>query len=84
MLVKFRFFANTAKVQNKFLDAYQTQKPMVNFLEKSIEDIMRSFSSMFLLKDTLNKANPFLRLSTLHSNDRATQTHGQDVDPGIL
>ena len=32
MLVKFRFFANTAKVLNKFLIAYQTEKPMVPFL----------------------------------------------------
>ena len=32
MLVKFKFFANTAKVLNKFLSAYQTEKSMVPFL----------------------------------------------------
>ena len=73
MLVKFKFFANTAKVLNKFLVAYQTEKPMVPFLAHSIEDI-RSFSSMFLLKeDTLNKANTCLLLSKLHFKDRAIQ-----------
>ena len=83
MLVKFNFFANTAKVLNKFLVGYQTEKPMVPFLAQSIEDIICSFSSMFLLKDTLNKANTCLHLSKLHFKDRAIQKHGQDVDPGI-
>ena len=56
---------------------------MVLFLVQSIEDIKRSFSLIFLLKDTLNKANIFLRLSKLHFKDRAIQKHGEDVDPGI-
>ena len=38
---------------------------------------------MFLLKDTLNKANTCLHLSKLHFKDRVIQRHGQDVDPGI-
>ena len=46
---------------------------MVPFLAQSVEDITRSFSSMFLLKDTLNKSNICLLLSK----------HGQNVDPGI-
>ena len=40
MFVKFKFFANTAKALNKFLVAYQTEKPMVPFLAQSIEDII--------------------------------------------
>ena len=72
MLVSFTFFANTAKVLNKFLVAYQTEKPMVHFLAQSIEDIIHSFSSMLLLKDTLNKANICLRLSKLYFKDRAS------------
>ena len=83
MLVKFEFFANIAKVLNKFLVGYQTKKPMVPFLAQSIEDIIRSFSLMFLLKDTLNKANTFLRLSKFYFKDRAIQKHGKDVDPGV-
>ena len=57
MLVKFNFFANTAKVLNKFLVACQAEKPMVPFLAQSTEDIIHSFNLVFLLKDTLNKAN---------------------------
>ena len=38
---------------------------------------------MFLLKDTLNKADTCLCLSKLHFKDRAIQKHGQDVDLGI-
>ena len=83
MLVKFIFFANTAKVLNKLLVAYQTEKPMVPFLTQSLEDIIHSFSLMFLLKDALNKANTCLCLSKLHFRDRAIQKHGQDVDPRI-
>ena len=83
MLVEFKFFANTAKVLNKFLVAYQTEKPIVPFLAQSIEDILHSFSSVFLLKDTLNKANRCLHLSKLYFKDRAIQKHWQDVDPGI-
>ena len=70
MLVKFKIFANTAKVLSKFLVAYQTEKPMIPFLVQSVEDIICSFSSMFLLKDTLNEANTSQRLSKLHFRDR--------------
>ena len=83
MLVEFKFFANTAKVLNKFLVAYQTEMPIVPFLAQSIEDIIRSFSSVLLLKDTLNKANRCLCLSKLYFKDRAIQKHWQDVDPEI-
>ena len=83
MLVKFRFFVNTGNVLNKFLVAYQTGKSMVPFPAQCIEDIMRSFSLMFLLKDALNKANTCLRLSKLHFKDRAIQKHGHDFDPGV-
>ena len=82
MLVKFKIFANTAKVLSKFLVAYQTEKPMIPFLVQSVEDIICSFSSMFLLKDTLNEANTSQRLSKLHFRDRAIQKYGQDVDSG--
>lgn len=81
MLVKFKIFANTAKVLSKFLVAYQTEEPMIPFLVQSVEDIC-SFSSMFLLKDTLNEANTCQRLSKLHFRDRAIQKYGQDVDSG--
>ena len=50
---------------------------------QSIEDIVRSISLMFLLKDTLNKANTFLHLSKLPFKNRAIEKHRQDVDPGI-
>ena len=63
--------------------AYQTEKLTVPFLVQSVEDIIRSFNLMFLLKDTLNKANTFLRLSKLHFKDRTIQKHGEDVDPVI-
>ena len=38
---------------------------------------------MFLLKDTLIKANTCLHLSKLHFKERAVEKHEQDVDPGI-
>ena len=51
MLVKFKIFANTAKVLSKFLVAYQTEKPMILFLVQSVEDIM------FLQLDVLIKGH---------------------------
>ena len=53
----------------------------IKFFASNAQD--RSFSSMFLLKDTLIKANTCLRLSNLHFKDRTIQKHGKDVDPGI-
>ena len=38
---------------------------------------------MFLLKDTLNKANICPHLSKLHFKYREIEKHGQDADPGI-
>ena len=36
MLVKFKSFANTGKVVNKFLVAYQTEKPMVKAFSRAV------------------------------------------------
>ena len=57
--------------------------PMVPFFAQSIEDITCSSSSIFLLKDTLNKSNNISASIKFHFKVRVTQKHGQDIDPGI-
>ena len=85
MLVPVRmiFSADTARTLNKFLMIYQTEKPMVPFLADSLEDILRTFSSKFILKDTLKEATTSLKLIKLDFNDGMIHKRPADVDLGF-
>ena len=43
MICKFKFFAATAKILNKFLLQFQTDKPMAPFLAHALDEIIRNF-----------------------------------------
>ena len=67
--VKPKFFVQIADELNKFLVLYQTEKPTVPFLANSLEDMIRSFTSNFLIADKLKEANTCLKLSKLNLKD---------------
>lgn len=66
--VKFRFFAKTAAELNKFLVFYQTEKPIVPFIGQSLEDIICSFPSTFMLAEKLKAAKTCLSLPKINLN----------------
>lgn len=76
--VKLKFFSRIADELNKFLVLYQTDKPMVPFLASSLEDMIRSFASTFLLADKLKEANTCLKLSKINFKD--VNLHKRPVD----
>lgn len=80
---KLKFFGSIADTLNSFLVKFQTNNPMVPFLAESLEEIIRSFGSCFLLKETLTNANTILRLSKINFGDASLHKRPVDVDPGI-
>ena len=66
--VKFRFIAKTAAELNKFLVFYQTEKPIVPFIGQSLEDIICSFPSTFMLAEKLKAAKTCLSLPKINLN----------------
>ena len=84
MICKFKFFAATAKILNKFLLKFQTDKPMVPFLAHALDEIIRNFCTSFLLKETLDNAKTCRLLSKVKFTDPSVQKRASDVDPGIV
>lgn len=81
--IKFKFFGSVADTLNSFLVKFQTNNPMVPFLTQSLEEIIRSFASCFILKEVLVKANTCLRLTKIKFDDTNVHKPPVDVDPGI-
>ena len=52
----------------KFLRRYQTDQPMVLFLCNSYKGILTSFPQMFMLNDTIKKADTTLELMKIDTN----------------
>ena len=80
---KLKFFGSIANTLNGFLVKFQTNNTMVSFLAESLEEIIRSFSSSFIFKETLTNVNTCLRLSKLKFVDPNLHKRPVDVDPGI-
>ena len=78
-LVPVKFFVRIADELSKFLVLYQTEKPMVPFLANSLEDMIRSFASTFLIPDKLKEANTCLKLSKLNFKDANFHKRPTDV-----
>lgn len=81
--VKFRFFVKTALVLNKFLVLYQTKKPMVPFITQSLEEIVRSFASTFMLAEKLEAAETWLSLSKISYKDPSCHKRATGANPSI-
>ena len=77
--VKLKFFVRIADKLNEFLVLYQTEKPMVPFLVNSLEYMIRSFASTFLIADKLKEANTCLKLSKLNLKDANFHKRPTDV-----
>ena len=83
MICKFKFFAATAKILNKFLLKFQTDKPMTPFLAHALDEIIRNFRTSFLLKATLDNTKTCRLLSKIKFTDPSVEKRASDVDPGI-
>ena len=55
------------------------EKSMVPFLVNSLEDMIRSFASTFLITDKLKEANACLKLSKLNFKDANIHKRPADV-----
>ena len=65
MLAKMRFFAFIASLMEPFLRKFQTDKPMVPFLRKNLERLIKSLLQKFVPETVIDKYDKPEKLSTL-------------------
>ena len=85
----FKYFLRQLKVVeyvagklNKYLHGFQTDQPMVPFLNRTLLELLYSLMSMFINNDTMKKATSSLKLLKINTSD--TSLYKQDaVEVGI-
>ena len=65
-----KFFVALAKPLQEFLLKFQTDAPMTAFLALSLKDLLLSIMGHFLKKEVLDKADTFMKLSTIDAADK--------------
>ena len=78
-----QIFVKTAVQLNKFLVLYQTKKPMVPFFTQSLEDIIHSFASTFMLAEKLKTSKACLSLCKIIFKDPSCHKRATDFNPWI-
>ena len=68
MKAKLKFLEFISNRLKKFLRGYQTDEPMVPFLCNSLKEILTSLLQMFILNDTIKKADTTLKLMKIDKN----------------
>ena len=63
--VKMQFFQDVASQLKSFLQLFQTNNPMVPFLEHGFVDVLHTLMKMVVKSDILDQVNSSLKLSKL-------------------
>ena len=63
--VKMQFFQDVASQLKSFLQLFQTNSPMVPFLEHGFVDVLHTLMKMVVKSDILDQVNSSLKLSKL-------------------
>ena len=69
MKVKFHVFKDIAHKMNKFLKVFQTDAPLVPFLDEVLDSLMRNIMQYFVKRFILDKADTSLRLHKVDIHD---------------
>ena len=69
MKTKLKFLEFVSSMLNKFLRGYQTNQPMMHFLRPSLKEILTSLLQMFILNDTIKKADTTLKLMKIYTSN---------------
>ena len=63
--IKLQFFQDIAAQIKGFLQKFQTNKPMVPFLESALVDLLHTMMKMVVKPEVLDEANSSLKLAKL-------------------
>ena len=66
--VKLQFFIDIAEKLRPFLKRFQTDKPVLTFIEVPVQDMLLSLMKIFVKKDLLEVANTKYKLATVEIN----------------
>ena len=69
---------------NVYLRGFQTDQPMVPFMHDVLKDILTSILKMFILSDTIKKADSVLKLLKIDVCDVSIHKPGSSIDIGVL
>ena len=69
MKTKLKFLEFVSNKLNKFLRGYQTDQPMIPFLCNSLKEVLISLLQIFILNDTIKKADTTLKLIKIDTSD---------------
>ena len=79
MKVKFHVFKDIAHKMNKFLKVFQTDAPMVPFLDEVLDSLMRNIMQYFVKHSILDKADTSLRLHKVDIHDEENLMNANNV-----
>ena len=83
MQAKLKLVEFIAGKLNVYLRGFQTDKPMVPFMHDVLKDILTSILKMFILSDTIKKANSVLKLLQIDVSDVSINKPGSSIDIGV-
>ena len=73
-----------AKPIEKFLKMYQTDWPMIPFLAKDLEDLLRIMMDRFVKQSVMEKATSTQKLCSIVVTDKDNHRIYQKIDCGIF
>ena len=68
--IKLRFFKSVAAKLKAFLKEFQSDFPMLPFLAKSLDSLLRGLMKPYVLQAALNEANTSFRLSKIDTKKK--------------
>ena len=81
---KLAFIVSTAKPIEKFLKMYQTDSPMIPFLAKDLEDLLRIMMDRFVKQSVMEKATSTQKLCRMIVTDKDNHKTYQNTDIGFV
>ncbi|XP_057291926.1 uncharacterized protein LOC130614515 [Hydractinia symbiolongicarpus] len=83
MPTKLKLVEFIASKLNKFLRGFQTDQPMVPFLCDVLKDLLTSIMKMFILTDTIKKADTTMKLLKIDVSDKNIHKPSETIDVGM-
>lgn len=81
--IKLAFLVSVAKPIETFLTSYQTDKPMIPFLSKDLEMLIKHYMNRFV-KPELRPTGSLQKLTTFDVNDKKNQKSLKHIDIGFI
>ena len=79
MKVKFHIFKDIARKMNKYLKIFQTDAPMVPFMDDVLDSLMRNIMRYFVKRSVLENAETSFRLHKIDIQNNENLLHAKNI-----